>query len=311
MDFHSKGAHRVKIKVCILAGGPRLAKLSRAVGVPTAGFPIAAQVPLVKAWRVDSSGVEIIGRPVLICSNECDNPEEFGIPMSPGIEVVYEQRSHRGTGGVVFDWVHAEPDSADPAHEDYSHVLVLEASAYPGADLGKLFNMASDPEYAAVLGISELGRPAGCTIIRRDLIGLIPDRGFFDLKEQWLSAAVGSGKRVGACSVVERAIRIQTLGDWIAAITAFKASLPSDGIRLASAATGVSCVDPTAVTEGAFLSSAVVMKDAVVEPGAVVVRSAIGPGVIVSSREIIVDRVVSTSSIPWVSENLRKRGELP
>lgn len=300
----------MKMKICILAGGPRLAKLARAVGIPTAGLPIAPGVPLVKAWPLDCGGFSAVEAPVLLCSSRHDNPEEYGVSLSPQMKIEYEPHAHRGTGGAIADWIRAGGNPQDPADDDYSHVLVCESSAYPAIDLAAMVNMASRSEYAAVFGMSELGRPAGCVIIRRDLVELIPDRGFFDLKEQWISTVVEAGHRIGACRVVERATRVLSLSDWLAAVSAYEASRAEEDRIPAIRAHGVSCVDPTAVVEGATLSRAIVMRDAIVEPDSIVVRSAIGPGVVISSGDVVVDRVVSASRIPWESVNLRRRGML-
>lgn len=137
-------------------------------------------------------------------------------------------------------------------------------------------------------------------ITERSLIDRhVPQRGFCDLKEQWLRRVTESGVRVhvadapgrGSMRVASRetAIAAMRFAHGAAAAGSF-ADHGFDGIR--EVATGAN------VGVGSCLADSIVMPGGPVGRGALVVRSLVMPGGVVGEGDVVIDRVVTAGPHP-------------
>ena len=136
----------------------------------------------------------------------------------------------------------------------------------------------------------------------RESFSLVPDVGFFDLKEQFLPLLRSTGRVIESVTIAPRALRLRSRAEWLAIVEAWARS--SFGVREAEMVDsesalpsdhredGVCVIEPGAVTRGAVISSSIIMAGAVLEPGAVVAPSVIGPGAVIAAGSVVVDAVV-------------------
>jgi len=209
---------------------------------------------------------------------------------------------------VVSDVIHGHHDSEDLGE----WILIIECSASPNIDIGALFGateMPSDP--SLIFGISDLDRPCGSYLVRREIYDLVPETGFFDFKEQLLSRVISSGLHIEAVPVAKRAYRLDTRQGWLAIVEGWAESRADKQVFDRTLEEGpwrrrdgACAICPDAVVDDATIISSVVMSGAVVEKGAVVARSIVGPGTRVPAGAVLVDavftsrdRVVTDSSV--------------
>ena len=208
------------------------------------------------------------------------------IASDPSIVRTVEPRSHRGTGGVLRDLRERESQ----AFADVDYILVIDRDACPPHTLSVFVD---ELQHGAdvVVGVSELDRLAGLIALKPSLLDDIPERGYVDLKEQVLNAALSNGRRGQAVTIMPRAIRIRNLSSWLEAVRYHSLN---GGENSSSGTKGLqrsSVIAESAVTSGAFIVDSVVMENARVGEGAVVARSAIPPGMLVPDGAVVVDSV--------------------
>lgn len=293
----------ISMDLIILAGGPRLPPIVDAIGWPLASLPISSSSTVLEGWLdvvrrdCEETGEVRLERAMMLVSEGTD----FGTtPGIEGLEITRESRSHRGTAGAVADELMRRPEC------DSDLVLVVELSASPAIRLTGMLRRAArclDGDSFLLLAESRLGRYCGVTACHRRCFDRVPPVGFFDLKEQLLPALRHDGTMIDAELVAERAMRTRTRSEWLRTVEAWStldASRhdASDVEGQAPARPGpVSVIMSGARAEGATVVSSIVMDGAVVEPGAVVARSVIGPGMRVRARSRVVDAVVADPSI--------------
>ncbi len=236
---------------------------------------------------------------VISSGDQAFSPSVSAGGVGSRLRLVRESRRHRGTAGVVADQLLEESDRAG------GMVLVVEASASPVVDLGPMFALASRAEAGSqtcVLGQSELGRYCGVCLCDRESFSLVPDVGFFDLKEQFLPRLLSAGRVIKSVSVAPRAFRLRSRREWLAIVEAWArwSSGVCEAGMIDSESTsppdhredGVCVIEPGAVIHEAVISSSIIMAGAVVESGAVVARSVIGPDAVIAAGSVVVDTVV-------------------
>lgn len=312
----------LSLSVLILAGGPSRCDVSVATGKPVHALPLAFNVSLVDGWHrslrenVDGYGaVDLASVTVILSGDSAPDASVMTLESSMGLGCVREPRQHRGTAGVVADQILKDSDRADAL------ILVIEASASPVVDLGPMFARASSASrgsQACVIGESELGRYCGVCMCDRESFGLVPEIGFFDLKEQFLPLLRSTGRKIESVTIAPRALRLRSRADWLAIVEVWASRTLIDGeagmgdFGLAPSSghreDGVCVIEPGAVTRGAIISSSIIMAGAVVEPGAVVARSVVGPGAVIAADSVVVDAVVPARQIV---ESRRSRSSGP
>ena len=159
--------------------------------------------------------------------------------------------------------------------------LVIEASNPPQFDFARFFG-AIDGSCGAVIGAAGDASLSGISWISEAALASIPVIGYFDLKEQLVTAIVASGRTVQACFGWAESCRIVDRESYLRGV-----ALMQDGRSSPIGADAV--VEPGAVVRGA----SIVCRGAVVERGALVIDSAILPG-----ARVCADAVVARSIVP-------------
>lgn len=292
------------LNVILLAGGLRASAFRRQLGVPLLRLPFGSHPTLLDAWL---SCIEGLGRPVEV-SVVVSWKDDVGVlaPLarrhsesSHGglhVTVLEDPAPWRGTGGLLKDVTRGL--SGDET------IVVVETSCMPPASLEAAFDEMSD-SIDGVVCSTAANEPAGVYFFRRSALDVVPDEGFFDLKEQFLPAVYAAGSRLRACKVSTGvAERIADLEVYLHCV---RASLDgevtmrpvvSGRVELAPTARvlGASIVeDDVVIGDGAIVHDSVLLSGAVLGAGAVVSRSIVGNGGRVPSDALIRDSVEPTA----------------
>jgi len=210
--------------------------------------------------------------------------------------VVLSIESHRGEfrgpAGIARDAASSEdPDAL---------LLIAEAARFCGSPLAPLIERHKSLGADVTVATNPDGTPAGIYLVRAGCLSIVPEIGFTDLKEQWLTRARGAGYAVWCDRFGEPgAMPLRTREDCVRAARA-AAGQSSDLRRysmlgrLDGVEDGVSVVAPGAVVEpGAVVRDSIICEGAVIGAGAVVVRSVVAPGARVEAGAAVVDLALS------------------
>jgi hypothetical protein len=275
----------------LLAGAIKPSPLVELTGFSTLDLLVSPDETLFDLWtrRLREIGVE----PSAIVAVHGDNvPSPTATPETIAVRQRRERDHLRGPAGAAKDAI-AEFGGHDP-------IIIAEGKRHPGPGLGPLVDAWNNGGADVVVGRNPGGEPAGVYLARRSLLELAPDKGFMDLKEQWLDRVVQTGAHVVVVDLPPPGTRpLRILPHYLCA------ALDPSGLG-AEFATGVlaageaarSLVCPSAnVDPAAELVDAVVMEGARVGKGALVIRSIICPGGRVEPGAQVVDAVVTERGV--------------
>lgn len=201
------------------------------------------------------------------------------------VKLLEDAAQYRGPAGALRD-----------ACKSLTHTLLAcEAARYVDADLTTMARAHAASGAAVTVACNPDRSPAGIYLIERPALSLVPSLGFMDLKEQWLGNVVAAGQRVLVHELTGgKSHMLRTLDQFLAAARAANRQ-EAPALARPSAArmpAGRVVSDLATVHETASLCGSIVMGQAVIERGAIIVRSLIGPGAHVPESAVIVDRVV-------------------
>ena len=136
-------------------------------------------------------------------------------------------------------------------------------------------------------------------------LDVVPDIGYFDLKEQLIPSIRKRGQRVCSVEVTDCLTRIRTLESYITAIQRWAMrNAPPESMELHHQATGRTVLDRgrrlgaciievgSEVSSEAVVHDSIILEGASVHSGAVISRSLVASGVMVQANERIVRRTV-------------------
>lgn len=290
------------VEVVFLAGGPHRSLIERLTGWPHRLLPVGPQHCLLACWKeviewaLGGSGSLRAGSWRLLLSH--DQSVWEGVEVSD-VGAAYETVAHRGTAGAVLDSLRLNDGECAP-------LLLVEVSASPVVDLGPLvaaWDQVRNRKFGCVLGASKLGRYCGVALCQRAVFELVPKVGFFDLKEQLLPAILRAGGGIESTVVADRARRVRDRLEWLYAVQAWREFAASPKVMGDCALTRSgnggerNLIATSASTSGASVVSSIVMDEAIVEPGGVVARSIIGPGMRVPAGARIVDAIFADPAV--------------
>lgn len=275
----------------LLAGGLKPSPLASAARRSVLDLHLTAERTVLGMWldRLAALGAGPDSAPpparVIFDSH---SPAPTGLGVGPYDNVRFQKEPHafRGPAGAVKD-VCADVESGDS-------VLVCDAGRYLD---GSLVCMLADHDRrnADITIASDADEsPSGLYLIRGSALALIPQKGFLDLKEQFLERALKAGLGVWVHRLGDRRsytlrTRAQFLAAAHAAARAGRAAEPRDPLRV---------IAPDADVEvGAHIVDSVVMPGARVEAGCVIARSLVCPGARVPRGMDVLDAVVSADGI--------------
>jgi mannose-1-phosphate guanylyltransferase len=209
-----------------------------------------------------------------------------GLPGS-GLEALRVERDpadYRGTGGVLRD--------LSMRYDDDDYLLVATGAQILMRPLEEMvIVLASRSPDVAVVGHDD-GTPAGLMWVRCGCLGMLSEMGFVDLKEQALPQ-IARRHQVEVVRLPPVGTPLRTPAEYLRAIRQYHLRKWNDE-RLVNPFAEDWCPTFALVEDGADVDASAELHDSVVleggrvEPGAVVVRSVVGPkGVVRRGRHVV------------------------
>lgn len=274
--------------VLLMAGGPRPSQLAAAAGMSTLDLSVDGVNTLLEVWlkRLADLG-DLWARDASIRVVYCARTIRPGAPrVASPVSLTIEQEEHeyRGPAGLARDVF--EKLSGDAT------VLVIEAGRFAACHLNDLIDRHMATGADITVGMNPDSTPAGIFVLRRSTLDLASRRGFMDLKEQWLRAALAAHLDVRVFRMDHPGIvPLRTREDlWRTALgaPARRVILTGDSLRRPP---GV--ISPDAiVSPAARVEESLIMAGARVAPDAIVVRSILCPGAVVERGRQVIDDIV-------------------
>lgn len=192
----------------ILAGGLRPHPLAQATGQSTLDLWITPTRTVLGAW-IDHIA-PLTGRPLRVVFGG-GVPQPTAPEYAPeAVTIVREPNRYRGPAGVVRDQC-ASGDSSDT-------ILVVEAARWLDGDLTEFLVAHASSGAAVTIATNPDKSPAGLYMLRRETLELVAERGFIDLKEQWLENVKQSGHMICVHELTHPGTRaLQTHGQFLEA----------------------------------------------------------------------------------------------
>lgn len=278
--------HRSRVGCVLLAGGERNASLRREWGFSPLEVPLRDGTTALDRW-VDVANELSDTTPLMLGGGDprsLDGLEREWI----GVENVTDSGEYRGPAGVVRDALRRLPHHIET-------VAIIEAMRWFGGSLRHVLHEHLTNNRDATVLRNPDGSSSGVIVASRSALEtVVPERGFFDLKEQWLARVVDVGGEVGVSSLDRDAtVSLHSRSGLLDALR-IAHGLPHATDTLDAARNpGVFEVEAGGfVGVGAHLEDTIVLSGARVGAGAVVARSVIGRGGVVQDGGVVTDRVV-------------------
>lgn len=268
--------------VVLLAGDLVLSDLERRSGLSTLDLPITPDQTVLEFWvrsllRLHSPKWETTRVSVSLSPASPLSAEAARLPAG---SAHVEADAFRGGAGLLRDRCEGDEEGAT--------ILAIEAGRWFGGALAPLIGAHAVRGADITVAANPDGSPGGLYMLSRRALEVVPPRGFMDLREQWINAAVRAGLSVVVHQLpAPGCLRIATLRDLLGACR--QANLVSGEGSLAHP---WRVVCPGAEVEpGVTIADSVVMPGARVGAGATIVRSLLRPGTRVQAGEAVADRV--------------------
>lgn len=283
---------------CILDGGVRPSPLVEETGRSVLDLDVGPDRRLLDVWlEALADAPWSLGRPTvrILHGGTAGAPSPRPAPGAD-LRIMADAGAYRGPAGVVRDALRDEPEDAE--------FLVCEAARYLRVGLPALVEHHRSAGADVTIAREGDGSPAGIMLVSRRSLSAVAERGFVDLKEQWLARLVERGSRVIVHDLDRGStLAVRTRLDLLraAAIEAGAGAEPADGdaepwragARLSRRLRPGWSISPGArIGEGAVVARSIVMEGAVVGEGAVVASSVILPTGVVPPGVMVMDRVV-------------------
>jgi len=268
--------------VVLLEGSVGASPFASAIGRSLLELPVAHQRSFLDVWRdhmkrlADLLGLDRLPCRVVIGRNTA-RPRLRADHVDAGMVVEHDPSELRGTGGLLRD--------LSEQYDEQASLLVLNAAQLLVQPLDALTADAATRGGDVTLIANADGTPAGATLVRCAALKCLPAIGFVDFKEQALPLIAKEHQVTVRYCTHPSGLPIRTSADYIAALRAHGRIADGDVLprirqpfveRWQSV---VAVVEHGAeVAAGAKLHDAVVLRGAIVEPGAVAVRSVVCPG---------------------------------
>lgn len=250
---------------------------------PVAPSLVAAWVQLVKQFDHVSEITVVTGRPEDLPKIEkqlSSIPDFLGYPL----EVKTDKNEHRGTAGTLRDTIIGREDAND--------LLLIEGTTIPPSNIDVVAETNIDDEgIAGAIIQTQQSEPAGMIILKRNVLDLVPEVGFFDLKEQLLPKVISDGKRVIVREIDDQLRRITRVEEYLDHIARFPRPTKSRG-DLDPWIHETAQVDPTAVVT----SSVLIGKGVQVGPGAIIDQAVLLEGSQIGADALITRSVVKPNA---------------
>ena len=278
----------MRISPILLAGGLRESKIEQQIGRPPQLFPVQNDLRLIDAWVERfkmAGGVTLPMRAVVSSLDGCRIMQE---EVAPSVcETIVDPRPHRGTAGVLADVASKDKDRG----EGVDYFLAVDRSNCPPPTIRPFLDrLADNPD--VLIAVSEIDRVAGMMAIRCEALELVPDVGYFDLKEQFVQKVISQGLAVRATPVMHRALRIDSLASWLDTIRFLRDPDYREQRWPDAIVEGACSIDPAAELGSAKVVDSIIMGGAKLGDGVVVARSVIAGGVVIRDGMHVIDAIV-------------------
>jgi NDP-sugar pyrophosphorylase family protein len=284
--------------VVLLSGSVRVGQVATRVGRSLLEMPIQQGRTIIEEWADQAAGLagalesDSLAVRVLV-DHQSRMPAAPPTSASVRFSIERDPQQYRGTGGVLHDIARA--------YEDEDVLLVANGAQVLLRPLAELAAELAAPDADATIVAHEDGTPSGVVLLRCGVLRKISPAGFVDLKEQALPQIC----RDHRVSVVESAtptgMSMRTLSDYLQALRLHHMNLSNKPIVNDAWAENLkssfAIVEEGAkVHPGVRIHDGVILAGSTVDPGAVVVRSLICPGVRIRRDQRVVDRVMAAAS---------------
>lgn len=280
----------------LMAGGFSPPPLGLAAGCSVLDMHLTRELTVLGRWQeavatLDRAGVA--QGHLCLCGGSTPLPEStMGL-----LRTVVDKSDYRGPAGALRD-------ACERLHPDTT-ILAAEAARCCTANLSELVTFHVQRGVEVTVGRNADESPAGLYVLSRRMLDRVPQVGFMDLKEQWLSKLVGGGVEVAVYELPGAgAPLLRTRADFLRSVRAMGSAEPVEQERglepriLTSRACTASVVcDGATVAPDAVIVDSVLLPGSRVGGGALVARSIVGPGGVVEEGAEIVDAVVGPTGI--------------
>jgi NDP-sugar pyrophosphorylase family protein len=278
--------------VVLLAGAVRENALVRSSQRPLLEMPLNPAATILATWRDSVSALRtelgLDGVPLVVSTTTTTDLPSLTGPSAAVSRVVPDAAELRGTGGALRDLADQfEPDD-----------LIVVANGH-SALLGRL-----ESAVAAMVSVdadvvlhAEAGRvPSGIMLVRAGALLGIARRGFVDFKEQALPRIAGQHRVRVVVGGETAAVPVRTLASYVRALRLCNrqngGALSEDPFAEEWPVSFSLVENGAVVSPEARIHDSVVLSGAVVERGAIMVRSVAGPGSRVGQGEFVCDQIL-------------------
>lgn len=179
-ELKPSGEHKqFPIAECVLlAGGLRPPPLAFATGQSVLDLWITPTRTVLGSW-IDHVA-SLTERPLCVVYGKGVPKPTLPEHAAHAVAIIHELTQYRGPAGVVRD----QCIGGDPSDT----ILVAEAARWLEGDITELLVAHASSGAAVTIATNPDDSPAGLYMLRRATLDLVGERGFIDLKEQWLES---------------------------------------------------------------------------------------------------------------------------
>ena len=293
-----RSLHRLRALI-LLGGSVRPTELTTATGRSVLDLPLDESGSIFNHWLAQAAELAQHARleklPVRVMVNQHSGELRSAATRYYGTYHIERDLSeYRGTGGLLRDL--AED------YEDDDLVLVANAAQVLLDPLAAIATALDRKQGAVSLIAHQDGTASGAMLVRCNTLRLIPEAGYVDMKEQALPL-IASQHDV---TVVHRrrptGLPVRSLSGYISALRDYhrrRAGKPAQSDPLSEDFTSAFALveDGASVDARAHVHDSVVLKGAVIEPGAALVRSLVCAGAVVKRDRSAVEQIVRATTL--------------
>ncbi|MEC7352945.1 MAG: NDP-sugar synthase [Planctomycetota bacterium] len=264
-----------EVNVVILVGGPGQSSLRDIAGHSVSLLPVPGYRHCLHAWFEIVQRMDPVNK-IHVLTGRPDDKRVIGAAAGEwdaghlgqtGVHA--DHNDHRGTAGALRDFATSLNYSSD--------LLVIEGNRIPPSNPEALFDLEYDREdVIGVLGRDRSFQPSGLFLMKNRILDLIPEIGFFDLKEQLIPRALERGERILVRPTGEGGNRISDRTSYLQGVRELGARAQGPAARGPWIADGSHVHEDadvktgTLVSEGCRIGAHSVVKDSVLLEGAVI-----------------------------------------
>jgi NDP-sugar pyrophosphorylase family protein len=278
------------VSAIILVGGPGNSQLRSIVGMPVCMLPVPGYPSLIAAWLDLISKIDVVSNTSILTGNEEDSAminraaAEWRSEHIGAVSSLPDRDEHRGTAGTLRDFLGEYPSQND--------LLVIEGTTTPPETPQVLFDPNFEhEEVAGVLGSTSVSEPAGMVLLKRKVIDLVPEIGFFDLKEQLLPRILERSDTILVRTITNKSIRLSSARNYLEGIQELGKRLTPD-----RPAGPWIHEDATVHPEATLGENVLIAKGAIVDPGAVLEDAILLPDAHVGTEALVIRSIVRTGA---------------